>query len=96
MINLGYYPNTRRNINPVTKDSLETKQFLKMIREIRDKVEVALKRTNEIMKKKQDTKKKPEVECPNGDLVQMDVMHYNINQPSKKLLTKQLGPFPII
>jgi len=52
MINLGYYPNTRRNINPVTKDSLETKQFLKMIREIRDKVEVALKRTNEIMKKK--------------------------------------------
>ena len=26
----------------------------------------------------------------------MDTAHYSMDQPSKKLLTKQLGPFPII
>ena len=48
------------------------------------------------MKKKWDAKKKLEVERKNGDLVQVDATHYNMDQPSRKLLTKRLGPFPII
>jgi len=48
------------------------------------------------MKRKWDSKKKPEVERSSGDLVWVDAMHYNSGQPSKKLSAKQLGPFPII
>jgi len=36
------------------------------------------------------------VEQKNRDLVWVDAAHYNTNQPSKKLFTKRLGPFPII
>jgi len=54
MINLGCHPNTGGNINPATESSPGIEQFLKTIREIRDKAEVALKRTNEMMKKKWD------------------------------------------
>jgi len=43
------------------KDSPRTKQFLKTIKEIRSKVEEALKKTNAIIKKKWDAKKKSEV-----------------------------------
>jgi len=39
-------------------------------------------------KKKWDAKKKLEVKHSNGDLVWVDVAHYNTDQPSKKLLTK--------
>ena len=48
------------------------------------------------MKKKWNTKKKSEIERKKGDLVWVDVAHYNTNQPSKKLSAKWLGPFPII
>jgi len=51
------------------EDSLETEQFLKTIKGIRNEVEEALKKTNIAMKKKWDAKKKPEVEQKNGDLV---------------------------
>jgi len=88
MIDLGCHPNTGGNINPATESSPGIEQFLKTIREIRDKAEVALKRKNEMMKKKWDAKKKLEVKHSNGDLVWVDVAHYNTDQPSKKLLTK--------
>jgi len=42
--------------------TLGTEQFLKKIKEIRDKVELALKKTNKTMKRKWDLKRKPEVE----------------------------------
>jgi len=59
-----------------------------MIKEIRNEVEKALKKTNEMMKKKWDTKKKSEIKQKNGDLVWVDVTHYSTDQPSRKLLTK--------
>jgi len=62
MINLGCYPNAGENMNSSMEDSLETEQFLKTIKEIRNRVEVALKKTNKVIKKKWDMKKKPEVE----------------------------------
>jgi len=96
MVNLGRHPNTSKNINLSTENSLEIENFLKTIREIRDKVESALKKTNEMMKRKWDLKRKPEVERSSRDLVWVDATHYNTNQPSKKLSAKQLGPFPII
>ena len=67
-----------------------------MIREIRNEVEEALKKMNVMMKKKWDAKKKSEIERKNGDLVWVDAAHYSTDQLSKKLLTKRLGPFPII
>jgi len=88
MINLGRHPNTGKNINLSTKNSPGTKQFLKTIKEIRDEVEAALKKTNETMKRKWDLKKKPGAEQSTGDLVWVDVMHYNSGQPSKKLSAK--------
>jgi len=48
------------------------------------------------MKKKWDAKKKSEIKQKEGDLVWVDVTYYSTDQPSRKLLTKQLGPFPII
>ena len=70
-----------------TEDSPGTEQFLKMIKEIRNKVEEALKKTNAIMKKKQDAKKL-EIERKNRELVWVDAAHYSTDQPSKKLSAK--------
>ena len=69
VVNLGYYPNTSKNINLSTKNSLGMEQFLKTIEEIRNRVELALKKTNEMMKRKWDLKIKLEVEQLSGDLV---------------------------
>jgi len=48
------------------------------------------------MKMKWDAKKKSKVEQKNGDLVWVDVAHYNTDQSSKKLSAKWLGLFSII
>jgi len=85
-----------QDIGKTTDDSPGTKEFLKTIREIRNKVEEALKKMNMMMKKKWNTKKKSEIEWKKGDLVWVDAAHYNIDQPSKKLSAKQLGLFSII
>jgi len=77
-----------QDIGKTTDNSPETKEFLKIIREIRNKVEEALKKMNVIMKKKWDTKKKSEIEQKKGDLVWVDAVHYNTDQPSKKLSAK--------
>jgi len=69
MVNLGRHPNTSKNINLSIKNSLGTEQFLKTIKEIRTEVESVLKKTNETMKKKWNSKRKSEVEWLNGDLV---------------------------
>ena len=52
LINLGRHPNTGQDIGKTMEDSPETKQFLKTIKEIRNEVEEALKKTNAMMKKK--------------------------------------------
>jgi len=88
MINLGHHPNVEENMNSSTEDSPGTEQFLKTIKEIRSGVEMALKKTNKVMKKKWDAKKKPEVEQKSSDLVWVDAGYYNTNQPSKKLSAK--------
>ena len=75
-------------MNSSTEDSPGTEQFLKTIKEIRSRVEIALRKTNKVMKKKQDAKKKPEVKRKSSDLVWVNAAHYNINQPSKKLSAK--------
>ena len=49
---------------------------------------MALKKTNKIMKRKWDAKKKPEVEQKSGDLVWIDAVHYSTDQLSKKLSAK--------
>ena len=69
MVNLGCHPNTSKNINLSTKNSLGMEQFLKTIEGIRNRVELALKKTNEMMKRKWDLKIKLEVEQLSGDLV---------------------------
>jgi len=50
LINLGHHPNTGQDIGKTTEDSPGTKQFLKMIKEIRNEVEEALKKINAVMK----------------------------------------------
>ena len=52
MINLGCHPNVGGNMNSSMEDSPGTEQFLKTIKEIRSRVEVALKKTNKVIKKK--------------------------------------------
>jgi len=96
MINLGHHPNIGGNTNSSIEDSPGTEQFLKTIKEIRSGVEMALKKTNEVIKKRWNAKKKLEVEQKSSNLVWVDAAHYNMNQPSKKLSAKRLGPFPII
>ena len=96
MVNLGHHPNIGKDINSLTKNFPETEQFLKTIKEIRDEVKSVLKKTNEMIKRKWDSKRKPETKRLSRDLVWVDVIYYNIDQPLKKLLTKWLGPFLII
>jgi len=87
LVNLGHHPNTGQDTGKITENSPGMKEFLKII-EIRNKVEEVLKKTNMMMKKKWDAKKKLEVERKNGDLVWVDATHYSTDQPSRKLLTK--------
>ena len=96
LINLGHHPSTRQDIGKTMEDSPGTEHFLKTIKEIRNEVEEALKKTNAMMKKKWNAKKKPEIERKNGELVWVDAEHYSTDQPSKKLSAKQLGLFLII
>jgi len=77
-----------QDIGKTTDDSPGTKEFLTTIKEIRNEVEKTLKKTNVMMKKKWDAKKKLEIEWKKGDLVWVDAAHYNTNQPSKKLSAK--------
>jgi len=51
MVNLGCHPSISKDINLSTEDSPETEQFLKMIKEIREEIESALKKTNETVTK---------------------------------------------
>jgi len=69
LVNLGRHPNIGQDTGKITEDSPGTEEFLKTIKEIRNKVEKALKKMNEIMKKKWDAKKKSEIEWKNRDLV---------------------------
>ena len=62
LVNLGRHPNMEQDIGKTTGDSPRTEEFLKTIREIRNKVEEALKKMNVMMKKKWDAKKKLEIE----------------------------------
>ena len=96
LVNLGHHPNMGQDIGKTTDNSPGTKEFLKTIKEIRNKVKEALKKTNMMMKKKWDAKKKSEIKQKKGDLVWVDTTYYNMDQPSKKLSAKQLGLFPII
>jgi len=50
-----------------------------MIKEIRNEVEEILKKTNTVIKKKFDAKKKSEVKQKNRDLVWVDAAHYNMD-----------------
>jgi len=59
-----------------------------MIKEIRSEVELALKKTNETMKRKWDSKRKSEVEQSDRDLVWVDTAYYNTDQLLKKLSPK--------
>jgi len=77
-----------QDIGKTTDNSPRTKEFLKTIKEIRNEIKEALKKTNVIMKKKWDAKKKSEIEQKKEDLVWVDAVHYNMNQPSKKLSAK--------
>jgi len=52
LVNLGRHPNTGQDTGKITEDSPGMEEFLKMIKEIRNGVEEALKKTNEMMKKK--------------------------------------------
>jgi len=52
LVNLGRHPNMGQDIGKTTEDSPGTEEFLKTIREIRNKVEEALKKMNVMMKKK--------------------------------------------
>jgi len=58
-----------QDIEKTTDNSPGTKEFLKTIKEIRNEIEEALKKTNMMMKKKWDAKKKSEIEWKKGDLV---------------------------
>ena len=48
---------------------------------IRKEIEVALKKTNEVMKQKFDSNKRPKQQFNTRDLVWIDKIHYNIDQP---------------
>ena len=56
-------------MNSSTEDSPGMEQFLKTIKEIRGGIETVLKKTNEVIKKKWDTKKKPKVKQKSSNLV---------------------------
>jgi len=93
LVNLGHHPNTGQDTGKITESSPGTEEFLKTIKEIRNEVEEALKKTNVMMKKKWDTKKKSKIKRKEGDLVWVDATYYSMDQPSRKLSTKRLGPF---
>jgi len=55
-MNLGRYPNTYGQEKVLTEKILEMDKFIYRIREVRKKVEEALRKTNKIIKMKADKK----------------------------------------
>ena len=70
--------------------------FLEGIRETRREVKEALKKTNEIMKRKFNGKKGSKREYRAGELVWVDGSNLSDGHPSKKLSFKRAGPFPVV
>ena len=95
MVNLGRHPNTGREIKEPTRELPGVEQFVEKIKEVWARVKRALEKTNEAMKRKWDAGKRKEVTWKEGDLVWLDAIHYNMDQPLKKLATKRLSPFLI-
>ena len=95
-INLGRHPNTGKEIRGLGEKNPSVDEFLEGMSHMRKEVEVALKKTNEVMKQKFDSNKGPEWQFNTGDLVWVDGTHYNTDRPSRKLAFKRASPFPIM
>jgi len=63
---------------------------------MRQEVKEALKKTNEIIKRKFDGKKRSKQENRAGELIWVDGSNLSGSHPSKKLLFKRDGPFPVV
>jgi len=95
-VNLGRHPNTGSEIKGTEEKVPTVDEFLEGIRETRREVKEALKKTNEIMKRKFNGKKGSKREYRAGELVWVDGSNLSDGHPSKKLSFKRAGPFPVV
>jgi len=95
-INLGCYPNTGRKVERSEGNTPSVDTFLEVMERTKREVKIALEKTNEVMERKFNVRKKTEIDFQKGDLVWVDGSHYNDRRSSKKLSFKRVGPFPII
>ena len=68
-VNLGRHPNIHRQGKASMEKMPEVDEFVQRIREARREVEEALRKTNEVMKRKADTRREGVIEYKEGDLV---------------------------
>jgi len=95
-INLGHHPNTGREVERLEGNTPSVDAFLEVIERTKREVKMALEKTNKVMERKFNVRKKTEIDFQKGDLVWVDGSHYNDGRPLKKLSFKRVGPFPII
>ena len=93
---LGRHPNIHGEGEKSTGRVPEVDEFVQKIRKAAGEVERALKKTNEVMKKKADKKRGEAIEYTEGDLVWVEGSNINSDRPAKKLAFKRAGPFPVI
>jgi len=75
---------------------LTVDEFLEGMREIKQEVKKALKKTNKIIKRKFDKKKRSKQKYRAEKLVWVDGSNLSDSCPSKKLSFKRARPFPIV
>ena len=95
-VNLVRHPNIHGEGENSTGRIPEVDEFVQKIRKAAEEVERALKKTNEVMKRKADKKRGEAIEDTEGDLVWVEGSNINSDRPAKKLAFKRAGPFPVI
>ena len=95
-VNLVRHPNIHGEGENSTGRIPEVDEFVQKIRKAAEEVERALKKTNEVMKKKADKKRGEAIEDTEGDLVWVEGSNINSDRPAKKLAFRRAGPFPVI
>ena len=95
MLNFGQQPNIRGEHRKTVRNE-SAKEFVEMMQGTFKLAKESLEHAAKDMKRFHDRKSRTSIEYQPGDLVLLEGTNIRSDQPSKKLDTKQYGPFKIV
>lgn len=95
MLNHGYEAYTGVE-KTHTSDNITAEEYVETMKKMGEQAEKALKKAKESMKKQYDKKRKGAVEYEKGDQVWLDAVNLPLEEGTRKLAPKRVGPFEVI